>query len=198
MHGLVKIQISAPPTAARNRASGDGFLSLPAGVSSEVPPERGKQEAATQAGSRRFLLSVPFEGEKNDSENDTSGRKVHCSSSGLAPAADARLKERRTVHNVEQLGPGCQCFWNSASSKWADINYRSTLQLERVFGNGGFAHKVPFRRWRLFGLLGIGRRLKSQKGGGEMCAPRRARRLPQRISGRFVEPGTVAAETLSG
>lgn len=47
-------------------------------------------------------------------------------------------------------------FWNSASSKRADINYRSTLQRES-FGNGGFAHKVPFRRWRLFGLLGIGR-----------------------------------------
>lgn len=34
-----------------------------------------------QAGYRRFLLSVPFEGEENDSENDTSGRKVYCSSS---------------------------------------------------------------------------------------------------------------------
>lgn len=29
-----------------------------------------------QAGYRRFLLSVPSEGEENDSENDTSGRKV--------------------------------------------------------------------------------------------------------------------------
>lgn len=199
MHGLVKIQISAPPhphPTARDRASGDGFLSLPARVSSEAPPERGKQEAATQAGSSRFLLSAPFEGEKRTTLRTThlAGRFTAAARAWLQPA-DARLTERRTAHNAEQLGPGCQCFWNSALVRTGGHQLQEHFATRESFWKRRLRSQGAFQTLAsLSACLASDGDLKA--GKAEVKCVRR--RPPQRISGRFVEPGTVAAETLSG
>lgn len=132
---------------------------------------------------RRFLISAPFEVEKNDSGNCISGRKVACSSSVLAPAADTSLKERRTAHNVKQLRPRVPPFLELCLVQMgghqllehfrAPEFWKTAAPLTRCLSHAGVSLRPAWHRTAT----------ESQEGGGEMCA---RRRLLQRISGRSV------------
>lgn len=72
------------------------------------------------ASHRRFLISVPFGAVKNGSGS--------CKSGCLQSLERQPQGETYSTSREAARPPGCHRFWNSASSKRADINCRSTLE----------------------------------------------------------------------